>query len=243
LVLAFDSSAAAYATCRRLCRPHIPMLDRRGGRQQIVASAYVSIALACAFLALLLTLHILKPDLDPAWRWISEYEIGRFGWMMRLAFFCWGGSVLSLAVTLWPSLQPALGMLGGWWLIVIAVALFGAGIFKTNAITDRTPSLENTLHTICGVVVILTFPIAATLGAVSLSRDAGWPSGGLLGLATAFTWVGLVAFLASSIWAGSKSRSAGRVGNPDVRVGWQNRFMVVAYSVWVVVMSAASLRL
>jgi hypothetical protein len=209
-----------------------------------VASAYASIGLACAFLALLLFLHILKPEFDPAWRWISEYEIGRFGWMMRLAFFCWGGSVLAVAVTAWPSLQPAPGILGGLWLVVISVALFGAGILKTNAITDRTSSQENTLHAICGAVVILSFPIAATLVAVSLFRGAGWSaSRGLLILATALTWVGLVAFLASNIWAGSRSISAERVGNPDVRVGWQNRFMVVTYAVWVVVVSAASLRL
>ena len=209
-----------------------------------MTSAYASIGLACAFLALLLLLHILKPDLDPAWRWISEYEIGRFGWMMRLAFFCWGGSVLALAVTLWPSLQPAPGILGVWWLIVIAVALAGAGIFKTDPITDRTSSQENKIHAICGAVVILTFPIAATLVAVSLFRGAGWSASyGLLILATTLTWVGLVAFMASNIWAGSRSPSAERLGDPDVRVGWQNRFMVVTYAVWVAVVSAASLRL
>jgi predicted membrane channel-forming protein YqfA (hemolysin III family) len=209
-----------------------------------VTSAYASIGLACAFLALLFFLHILKPELDPAWRWISEYEIGRFGWMMRLAFFCWGGSVLALAVTLWPSLQPVPGILGGWWLIVIAVALVGAGIFKTNAITDRTNSRENALHALCGAVVILSFPIVATLVAVSLFRGAGWSaSHGRLMLATALTWVGLVVFLVSDIWAGSRSPSAERVGDPDVRVGWQNRFMVVAYAIWIVVVSAASLRL
>jgi hypothetical protein len=164
--------------------------------------------------------------------------------MMRLAFFCWGGSVLALTVTLWPSLKQAPGTLGGGWLIVIAVSLFGAGVFKTNAITDRTSSLENTLHAICGAVVILTFPIAASLVAVSLFRGAGRSASiGLLVLATTLTWAGLVVFAASNIWAGSRSRSTERVGNPDVRVGLQNRFMVVAYAVWVLVAAAASLRL
>lgn len=221
-----------------------PTFGRWRGRRQAVASAFTSIALACVFLAVLALLHVLKPEMDPAWRWISEYEIGRFGWMMRLAFFCWGGSVLALAVTLWPSLQPAPGILGGWWLVVIAMALFGAGIFKTNAITDRTPSRENTLHALCGGVVILTFPIAATLVVASLLHGAGWSADrGLLVLATALTWVGLVAFVGSNIWAGSRSPSAERVGDPDVRVGWQNRFMVVTYAVWVVVLSAVSLQL
>jgi hypothetical protein len=206
-----------------------------------VASAYAAIGLACAFLSLLLLLHILKPELDPAWRWISEYEIGRYGWMMRLAFFCWGTSVLALTVTLWSSPRSALGTLGAVWLTVIASALFGAGVFKTAAITDRTPSRENSVHAICGAVVILTFPIAATIAAISLLGGAVSSVGhGPVVVATALTWIGLVAFMASNIVAGIKSPSAERVGNPDIRVGWQNRFMVVTYVVWVVVLSVAS---
>jgi hypothetical protein len=208
-----------------------------------VASAYAAIGLACAFLSLLLLLHILKPELDPSWRWISEYEIGRFGWMMRLAFFCWGSAVLALTVTLWSSLQSALGGLGAVWLMVIAVALFGAGIFMTAPITDRTPSRENSLHAICGAVVILTFPIAATVTALSLSGGTAVSGGhGLVVVATTLAWVGLVTFLSSNIVAGVRSPSPERIGNPDIRVGWQNRFMVVTYVVWVVVVSVASLR-
>jgi hypothetical protein len=42
------------------------------------------------------SLHLIKPEFDPSWRLISEYEVGRFGWLMTLAFVCWGGSVLTL---------------------------------------------------------------------------------------------------------------------------------------------------
>lgn len=42
---------------------------------------YAAIGLALAFVCLLFSLHVLKPDFDPAWRWISEYEIGRVGWI------------------------------------------------------------------------------------------------------------------------------------------------------------------
>jgi len=33
---------------------------------------------------------------------ISEYAIGRYGWLMKLAFFCWGASVLALLTDQWP---------------------------------------------------------------------------------------------------------------------------------------------
>ena len=212
--------------------------------QQLVGLALAAIALAFAFLCLLFLLHLLKPDFDPAWRWISEYEIGSFGWMMRLAFFSWGASVLVLAIALWPSLQTASGIVARWWFVVISVALFGAGLFKTNAITDRTPNVANTLHAICGILVILTFPIAATLAAVSLSHDVAWSAARIVvTLATVLTWAGLVTFMGSNVLAGRRAAVRGGVGGSDVRVGWQNRFMVVTYAVWVMLLSGALLRL
>jgi len=39
----------------------------------------MAIVFAILFLTILFLLHFLKPELDPAWRMISEYEIGRLG--------------------------------------------------------------------------------------------------------------------------------------------------------------------
>ena len=39
------------------------------------------------FLLTLAGLHLLRPDLDPAWRVISEYEIGPFGGLMLAAAY------------------------------------------------------------------------------------------------------------------------------------------------------------
>jgi len=206
-------------------------------------SAYVSIALVCAFLAILMLLHFLKPELDPSWRMISEYEIGRFGWLMRLAFFCWGASVLALSFAIQSSLQHTSGAIGRWWLIVIAVAHFGAGVFETNAITDRTPRLANTLHTLCGMIVILTFPAAATVVVHSLLFSSVWSaSQGPLVFATVMTWVGVVAFFWSIIGARRGNPSAGGPGGPRSNLGWPNRFMVATYAVWIVVVAAIALR-
>lgn len=135
---------------------------------------YAVVVLSGAFLAILTLLHFLEPEFDPSWRMISEYELGRYGWMMTLAFFCWGGSVLALRAALWPSLWTMGGRIGGWWLLFIGIALFGAGIFKTNAITDPTTSTANRLHALCGAIVIMTFPIAASLVAGSLARNQEW---------------------------------------------------------------------
>ena len=214
-----------------------------------MVSAYTSIVFASVFLAILFLLHFLKRELDPAWRMISEYEIGRFGWMMRLAFFSWGVSVLALLITIWPSLQPIGGTISRWWFVLIAIALFGAGIFKTNPITENTPNRVNTIHTICGALVILTFPIAATLAVRSLLHNPLWSaSQGQLIFGTVLAWIGVVAYFASIIISGIihpssiRKPSADKDG-PRVYQGWPNRFMVVTYMIWIMITAVIALRL
>jgi hypothetical protein len=47
-------------------------------------AAKLSFAAAALFLILLAALHFIKPDFDPSWRMISEYEIGRYGWLIQV---------------------------------------------------------------------------------------------------------------------------------------------------------------
>jgi hypothetical protein len=56
--------------------------------------ACTGLAAVVVFLILLAALHFLEPDFDPSKDPISEYELGRCGWVMALAFFslglrCW----------------------------------------------------------------------------------------------------------------------------------------------------------
>jgi hypothetical protein len=45
---------------------------------------------------LLLGMHVLKPEIAPSWRFISEYALGDFGWLMHLAFLAFAGAHLGL---------------------------------------------------------------------------------------------------------------------------------------------------
>ena len=200
------------------------------------------IILVSAFLAILVLLHFLEPEFDPSWRMISEYEIGRYGWLMTVAFFCWGLGVLDLQMGLAPSLQTSWGKIGRWWLVVIAVAMMAAGIFTTNAITDNTPSMNNTLHTLCGAIVIMTFPVAASLVARSLLRNPTWaPARGWLLWGTVLCWLSLLVFFGSIIVSQMIHPGAGRVG-PQVYLGWPNRLLVVVYSAWMIVVARYATR-
>ncbi len=208
-----------------------------------MAIEYISIIFAAVFLAILFLLHFLKRELDPTWRMISEYEIGRFGWMMRLAFFCWGASVLALLITISPSLLPISGTISRWWFVLIVIALFGAGIFKTDPITNDTKSLVNTIHKLCGVIVILTFPIAASLAVRSLLYNPLWSANkGLLLFGIVLAWIGVIIYFAAIIISRTKDPKAGEAGHPPVYMGWPNRFNVVTYIIWIIIVAVIALQ-
>ncbi len=235
------ASRSAGTKARAAQHPTSSLSERAlAGEPRLVGSS--SIFLISAFLAILLLLHFLEPEFDPSWRMISEYELGRYGWLMTIAFICWGLGVLDLQMVLSRSLQTTWGKVGRWWLVVIGVAMMAAGIFKTNAITDNTVSLDDTLHTLCGAIVIMTFPIAASLVARSLLRNPRWaPARGWLVWGTALCWLSLVLFFGSIVVSGIINPGAGRTG-PEVYLGWPNRLLVVVYSAWMIVVARHAVR-
>jgi len=208
-----------------------------------MTSAYATILFAALFLVILTLLHFLKKELDSSWRMISEYGIGRFGWIMRIAFSCWGVRVIALLVTVWLSLQSVSGMISRWWFVIIAIALYRAGIFKTDPIIETTSNIANTLHALCGAIVILTFPIAATLAVHGLLQYDLWQTGqSQMVFGTVLAWIGMIAFFASITISRKIDPSAGWVG-PHIYLGWPNRFMVVTYVLWLIIIARTALRL
>jgi hypothetical protein len=125
------------------------------------------------------------------------------------------------------------GRIGRWWFVAIGIALFGAGIFYPYP----TPKLASYLHGLCGVIVIVTFPIAATFYSTGLAHSQAWTtSRKRLRWATGFVWLGLLSFAGSTIVLGIISQPVDR-SNPNLLIGWQNRFIIVTYSLWLVVVT------
>jgi MFS family permease len=190
--------------------------------------ARLALGAVMVFLILLAALHFLEPEFDPSKHLISEYELGHYGWMMSLAFFSLGVGVLAMLLSTWYSSTTRSALIGRWWFLAIAVALFGAGIFYPYP----TPNIASYIHGICGVIVIVTFPIAATLYSSGLAHSQDWTtSRGRLLWAVLLVWVGLLSFLGSTIVLGIKSPPGDR-SKTNLLVGWQNRFMIVTYSLW-----------
>src|ERR671911_1030945 len=76
-------------------------------------AALLSFAGAATFVVLLAALHFIKPELDPSWHFISEYAIGRHGWMMVLTFLSLAVSYVSLFVANRSQLRTIGGPIGG----------------------------------------------------------------------------------------------------------------------------------
>jgi hypothetical protein len=77
-----------------------------------ITAARITFWLAALFLVLLAVLHILKPEYDPSWRMVSEYEIGRFGWAMQLAFFSLATASVSAIAAVWSQAKSIIGYVG-----------------------------------------------------------------------------------------------------------------------------------
>jgi len=194
--------------------------------------------LSAAFLTLLITLHFLKPEIDPSWRLISEYAVGSYGQLMIGAFFCWGSSILTLLFALWNSLRGRSGVVVRIWFVIIGIALFGAGIFVTTPLTNIEMTFDHKMHQVCGTIVIFTFPIAATILTSNLRKNEAWKAlDDQLRRLKLLPWIGLLAFFSAIIIFRLLNPQAGRVG-PHMQVGWVNRFMVLTYHGWIQFMAA-----
>ncbi len=189
------------------------------------------------FLALLGGLHSLRPDLDPSWRFISEYARGDFGWLMSLAFTALAVACLS---GLWVFRQAAGGWPGRIGAVLLGISSLGmlmAAVFVTDPIntpTDRL-SLSGALHSLGGGLNFTTLAvIALTLG---LARNERWQ--GSVALLWLLAGLGLLADLAFVVSASA----AGDGFGPGNYTGLLGRIVMVSVAAWMITAGAHAIRL
>jgi Protein of unknown function (DUF998) len=179
------------------------------------------------FLSLLTVLHVLEPEFN-AGHLISEYQLGRHGWMMSLAFCSLGIGAMLLAQVIRPHLSTRSGGLSPWGLWLIGVALFAAGLCPPIAARPVVAYVRG----LSGLVVILGSPIVFWLASGSLARTPAW-SGTCRHLrwATALAWVGFLAFLGSTAVFGGRGAGDSTLGlHPAISIS--NRLMIATYCLW-----------
>jgi hypothetical protein len=157
-------------------------------------AAVTSLAAAALFLGLLAFLQVIKPEFDPSWRFVSEYAIGDYGWIMTMAFIFLGISCASLVMAIRSHVNTTGGKIGLILLLVVAASLVAAGVFVADPITATSDQLtmHGTLHGVAAMIGIPGLPIAAVLISRGLVRNQSWFSAKRTLLWTAhLTWISI----------------------------------------------------
>ena len=193
-------------------------------------AALVSSAGTCTFIVILVVLHVLRPDLDPSWRFISEYELGSHGWLMHVAFISLAIGTAAAAPAIISQARNIADYLGIALLLISAAGMTMAGVVA--------PDSNSGLHDIGAMLDLV--PLAALLLAWSLSRNEARASTRFSLWAVALLpLLGMVVFMVSM--AVLLPRNGGRPG-PSVVVGWQNRFMIITQCIWLLHTASRVLR-
>ena len=186
-------------------------------------AAVLSLSASITTLVCLAGLHVLSPEFDPSWRVVSEYALGRHGWALSLMFLAWGISSWGLAFAIRSHVRTIGGHIG---LLFLVVAGLGEAMASVFDLRQPAP------HNLAAALAIPTLPIAAMLISTSLGRTQLWrPSKKALIAISGLTWVSLVVMVAAVF------SLRPRPGVPRVPIGWPNRFLIVIYCTWVMVVA------
>ena len=137
-------------------------------------ATFLSIANPAWFLVANAALHLLRRDLSPATHYISEYAVGKFGWLMASALVILGVGTLSLSFCLaritgtdWPA------RVGVAFLSVSGVSTILIGLFRTD-IDGHGPTLAGHIHGRAALIAILLEAISVLFFTARFARDGRW---------------------------------------------------------------------
>ncbi|WHX48546.1 DUF998 domain-containing protein [Paenibacillus woosongensis] len=198
--------------------------------------AQVSVLSGTLFFLILCSLHLLQPEFDPTWRFISEYALGSFGWMMQLAFGLLAAAQISVAITILPQIRTITGYIGLGILGISAVGVLIAAVFVTDpiSVSPVDATFSGKMHSI-GAMLDYT-PVAALLLSLSLARSNAWrPIRGRLFVSTGITLVAMIVFVL-------QIPQDGQFG-PDVLAGLFGRLLIAADLGWHLIVGLHALKL
>jgi hypothetical membrane protein len=191
--------------------------------------ASLSIASAVSYQLLLLVLIFLRPDLPVYSTTISEWAIGKYGWLMQMAFFISAISYLLLFAILKDEIKGKLGKIGITLLFICFLGTVGVGIFITNPYPPDLRITKTLIHTTAGSLAMVLYPIAILLITISISnRNETWAK-----YSTMLKTIGFLPVLAFAGFIVQLNLYVIPLGEgavrPSVPVGYPPRIMFLAY--------------
>ncbi|RXZ77579.1 DUF998 domain-containing protein [Paenibacillaceae bacterium] len=198
--------------------------------------ALVSVFSGTLFFLLLCSLHLLEPEFDPTWRFVSEYALGGFGWMMHLAFGLLAAVQICVGVAIYPQIRTITGYIG---LVILGISAIGvliAAVFVTDpiSVSPDNATFNGKMHSI-GAMLDYT-PVAALLLSISLTRSSAWrPIRIQLFASAGLALVAMVVFIL-------QIPQDGRFG-PEVLAGLFGRILIIADLVWLLIVGIHAVKL
>jgi hypothetical protein len=210
------------------------------GEQDRVQAQLASWALwfAAAFMMSVLVLHGIEPEFEPRWRTVSEYSLGAYGWVMKLAFIEMGAATLLLSISLWRFLDSRSARAGAALVGIFGVCSVLSAFYSTDSspdIAQRTTTAEGEIHSLIGQVGLLSVALAVVLMVRSLGRQKVWtPMRTTISLATAAVWICLVVAFFSAAQMGMSGGPS-----PNSWFGIGERLLLFAIWAWTVLVALA----
>jgi hypothetical membrane protein len=188
-----------------------------GSRKTVTIARTVALVSVAYFVIVIVVLHLLEPEFDPRFRFMSEYALGDFGWLMTSAFAALGLVPFAVAVGLRHTHQSSRrARIGFGLLVVAAIFIWLAGVFK-----------DSIQHLLAGVVAFPSMLMAVSLLSWTFRRAAEWHNTYGVGLLIA---IGMLAAFLSM---------AADVGMP----GLQQRVFISLFLVWLSIVALRSVRM
>jgi hypothetical protein len=190
------------------------------------AAATVAGAAIVAYQALLVAAVAARPELDVVRKPVSEYAIGRHGWVAVTAFLVAALAYAALAVAVRPFVSGRGGRAGLALLWLCVLGTVGVGVFVADPVVTPVAELTTAgrLHVVCGLGALVLLPVAALLVTRDVAAHPAVPGGPGLRRVAALPLAALVAH-----WAVS-------AGVPPE--GLPPRLLFLAYAAWLLVLAA-----
>jgi hypothetical membrane protein len=115
-----------------------------------------------------------SPNLILTWRFISEYALGRFGFLMNACFLLYSAALICSVLSIRSQIKTIVGYVGLIILIISSLGIALAGIFNTDPISTEGSeiSFRGTMH-YTGASFNFT-PVGFLLVAFALGRNKAW---------------------------------------------------------------------
>lgn len=186
---------------------------------------------AVGFVAILFVFHIINTSINPVWQPISEYALGKFGWLMNLAFILFGCAFAFLGVFLIQKLPNIGSKIGGVLLLLASLGNFLAASFNTDPITTSPENMTVSGQIHSGAAGLLALMIVSTIFVTIqfYKQPALKPFKKPMLMITIALWIAELSLAGAMGFYLSKTNG---MITEETPIGWLGRIVVVLCAIW-----------